>query len=158
MKKFSAHIDIIGINPFVFLPDKVLTFICKQAGREKGPIRVRGTINGQPYRQSLVRFQGAWRLYINGVMLKNSPKRIGEKIQVTIEFDPEERTTPPHPRLIEALRQNKEATASWDKLTPSRQWEIIRYIGSLKTDPSIDRNITRAILHLTGKGRFVGRD
>jgi hypothetical protein len=157
MKKFSAHIDIIGINPFVPLPEKVLALICRQAGREKGPIRVRGTINKAPYRQTLVRYKGVWRLYINGVMLKNSPKRVGEKIVVEIEFDPEERKTEPHPRLMKALQQNPGAKVAWDKLTPSRRWEITRNIASLKTEESISRNIERAILHLTGKGRFVGR-
>jgi len=157
MKKFSAHIDIIGINPFVPLPDKVLAFICKQASREKSPIRVRGSINGEPYRQTLVRHKGVWRLYINGVMLRNSPKRIGEKIVVEIEFNPEERKEKPHPLLMKALRENKAAAATWEKLTPSRRWEITRYIGSLKTEVSINRNIDRAILHLTGRGKFVGR-
>jgi hypothetical protein len=158
MKKFSAHIDIIGINPFVLLPDKILASIFKQAGKDKGPIRVRGSVNGQPYRQTLVRHKGVWRLYINGVMLRNSPKRIGEKIVVEIEFNPEERKEELHPRLLKALHGNKVAATSWEKLTPSRRWEIIRYIGSLKTEESISRNIDRAMLHLTGKVKFVGRD
>jgi uncharacterized protein YdeI (YjbR/CyaY-like superfamily) len=63
----------------------------------------------------------------------------------------------PHPKLVEALRKNRTATEAWDKLTPSRRWEIVRYIGSLKTEESIDRNIARAIRHLNGKGGFVGR-
>jgi hypothetical protein len=61
VKKFSAHLDIIGINPFVLLPDKILAFIFKQAGRDKGPIRVRGSVNGEPYRQTLVRHKGVWQ-------------------------------------------------------------------------------------------------
>ncbi|HXB33802.1 MAG TPA: YdeI/OmpD-associated family protein [Puia sp.] len=157
MNKFSAHIEIIGINPFVHLPEKVLTFIFKEAGKDKGPIRVRGTINGDPYRQTLLRYKGAWRLYINGFMLKNSPKRIGEKIAVEIEFDPEDKKIEPHPKLVAALRKDKKAAAVWVKLTPSRRWEIVRYIGSLKTEESVDRNIVRAIEHLNGKAGFVGR-
>jgi uncharacterized protein YdeI (YjbR/CyaY-like superfamily) len=157
MKKFKAHIEIIGINPFVQLPEGVLDFIFTQAGKDKGPIRVRGTINGDAYRQTLLRYKGAWRLYVNGFMLKNSPKRIGEKIVVEIEFDPEDKKIEPHPKLVEALGKNKKAKAAWDKLTPSRRWEIVRYIGSLKTEESIDRNIVRAIQHLNGKAGFVGR-
>lgn len=87
MRRFSANIGIIGINPFVELPEKVLAAVLKAAGKDKGPIRVRGTINGDPYRQTLLRYKGEWRLYINGFMLKNSPRRIGEKIVVEIEFD-----------------------------------------------------------------------
>jgi hypothetical protein len=157
MKRFSTNLEIIGANPFVHLPEKVLAFVFKQAGKEKGPIRVRGTINGDPYRQTLLRYKGAWRLYINGFMLKNSPKRIGEKIVVEIEFDPEDQKIEPHPKLVEALRKDKSAAAVLDKLTPSRRWEIVRYIGSLKTEESVDRNIIRAIQHLNGKAGFVGR-
>jgi hypothetical protein len=141
----------------VSLPEGVLAFVCKQAGKEKGPIRVRGTINGDPCRQTLLRYKGAWRLYVNGFILKNSPKRIGEKIVVEIEFDPEDKRIEPHPKLVEALRKDKKAAAVWVKLTPSRRWEIVRYIGSLKTEESVDRNIARAILHLNGKAGFVGR-
>jgi hypothetical protein len=157
MKRFSAIIEIIGANPFVDPPEKVLGFIFKQAGKDKGPIRVRGTINGDSYRQTLLRYKGAWRLYVNGFMLKNSPKRIGERIVVEIEFDPEDRKVEPHPKLAEALRKNKTAAAAWVRLTPSRRWEIVRYIGSLKTEESIDRNIERAIRHLNGKEGFAGR-
>lgn len=157
MKKFSAVIEIIGANPFVFLPDRVLSAVLRDAGKDKGPIRVRGTVNGDPYRQTLLRYKGEWRLYINGFMLKNSPRRIGEKIVVEIEFDPEDKKVEPHPKLVEALRKDKKAAAVWDKLTPSRRWEIVRYIASLKTEESVDRNIVRAIQHLNGKAGFVGR-
>jgi hypothetical protein len=157
MRKFSALIEIIGANPFVFLPDRILSAVLRQAGKDKGPIRVRGTINGDPYRQTLLRYKGEWRLYINGFMLKNSPRRIGEKIVVEIEFDPEDKKVEPHPKLVEALRKNRSAAEAWDKLTPSRRWEIVRYIGSLKTEESVDRNIVRAIRHLNGKEGFVGR-
>jgi uncharacterized protein YdeI (YjbR/CyaY-like superfamily) len=157
MKRFATNIEIIGANPFVHVPEKVLAFLFKQAGKDKGPIRVRGTINRDPYRQTLLRYKGAWRLYVNGFMLKNSPKRIGERIVVEIEFDPEDKKVEPHPKLAEALRKNKAAAAAWVRLTPSRRWEIVRYIGSLKTEESIDRNIERAIRHLNGKEGFVGR-
>jgi hypothetical protein len=157
VKRFSAHIEIIGINPFVFVPEKVLAALFKQAGRDKGPIRVRGTVNGDGYRQTLVRYLGAWRLYINTVMLKDSPKRIGEKIVVTIEFDPEERVMPMHPKLERALGRNKKAAEVFRGLTPSRRSEIMRYIAALKTEESVDRNLERMIRHLLGGEGFVGR-
>lgn len=157
MKRFDAYIDIIGINPFVPLPEKVLAWVCLGAGKEKGPIRVRGTINDRPFRQTLVRYQGAWRLYINGTMLKDSPRRIGEKIRVAIEFDPEEKVVPMHPVLERALRENKKAAGAFSELTPSRRLEIVRYIAALKTEESVARNVGRAIRHLTGEEIFVGR-
>ena len=35
MKRFSAIIEIIGINPFVHLPEKVLAAICQWVYAEK---------------------------------------------------------------------------------------------------------------------------
>lgn len=158
MQRFKAEIQIIGINPYVLLPDEVLTAIFRQAGKDKGPIQVRGTINGNPYTQTLVKYSGMWRLYINLTMLRNSPKRIGEVIEVTVEFDPEQRVIPPHPKLISALNEDHEAKRVFDSLRPSLQLEIVRYISRLKSEESVDRNVVRAIDFLLGRGRFVGRD
>ena len=154
---FSAKLDIIGINPFVFLPLQVLSDILKQAGKEKGNIRVRGTVNGKEYRQTLVRYQKEWRLYINQTMLKNSPKHIGETIIITIQLDGEDRTISPHPKFTLSLQENKEASLVFKSLRPSLQHEIIRYISRLKSEESIDKNIERAVNFLLGKCSFVGR-
>lgn len=158
MDQFNAEIQLIGINPFVLVPDRILANVFRQAGKDKGAIPIRGTVNGIPYQQTLVKYSGAWRLYINTIMLKNSPKRIGEKIELDIEFDPSDRTIQPHPKLLKALIKNKPAKIIFDKLRPSLQHEIVRYIAHLKTEESIDRNIDRAINFLLGNGRFVGRD
>lgn len=158
MQHFNAQIQIIGINPYVLLPDEVLTEIFIQAKKDKGPIPVKGFINGDPFLQRLVKLKGIWRLYINTSMLKNSPKRVGETIAVEIEFDPEERVIMHHPKFVAALNHNKEAKTVFDKLTPSLQLEIVRYISRLKTEESVQRNIVKAIDFLLGKGRFIGRD
>jgi hypothetical protein len=158
MHKFKAEIEIIGINPFVFVPEKILVEIFKQAGKDKGKIPIRGTVNNLPYKQTLIKYSGDWRLYINTLMLKNSPKRIGETIELTIEFDPSDRTIQPHPRFVKALNKNKQAKAVFNNLRPSTRLEIVRYISNLKTEESIDRNVIKAIDFLLGKGRFVGRE
>ncbi|MES2517170.1 MAG: YdeI/OmpD-associated family protein [Bacteroidota bacterium] len=158
MHIFKANIDIIGINPFVFVPENILIDIFKQAGKDKGKIPIRGTINEFPYQQTLVKYSGDWRFYINTFMLKNSPKRIGETIELTIEFDPSDRTIEPHPKLAKALDEDNQAKTVFNSLRPSLQLEIVRYIAKLKSEESIDKNITKAIDFLLGNGRFVGRD
>jgi hypothetical protein len=158
MLSFKAKIEIIGINPFVFVPENILDKIFKQSGRNKGNIPVCGKINGKNFTQTLLRYKGEWRLYINTVMLPESPKRIDEIITVTIQFDPKERTITPHPKLVKAFKANRIAKKIFDNLIPSRKKEIVRYISSLKTDKSIEANIEKAISHLLGKGNFVGRD
>lgn len=158
MNTFNARLEIIGINPFVFVPEPILAILFKKAGKDKGKIPVKGTVNQLPYKQTLVKYSGEWRLYINTLMLKNSPKRIGEEIALSVEFDPSDRTIKPHPKLLKALEENKKAKLIFESLRPSLQHEIVRYIANLKTDESINKNIVRAIAFLLGKCRFVGRD
>ncbi len=156
--EFAAAIEIVGINPFVSVPENILASIFQQCGKTKGPIPVQGTVNTKPYRQTLVKYKGAWRLYINTSMLKNSPKRIGETIRLTIAFDPEPRIITPHPKWVCALEANPAAKTVFDSLPPYRKTEIIRYIASLKNEESVDRNIERAIGFLLGQEKFAGRD
>jgi len=142
----------------VFLPSRVLAGIFQQAGKERGPIPVCGAIEGHPFIQTLVKYNGHWRLYVNTPMLKGSKVKIGDTVRLDIEFDPKSRTIPIHPKLQEALKKNMQAMKVFKSLSPSRQKEIIRYIGCLKTEVSVERNVKRAIGFLTGKTRFVGRD
>jgi len=156
--KFKSVIEIIGINPYVQVPQQILKQIFKDAAKDKGPIPVCGSVNEKSFQQTLVRYQGDWRLYINTFMLTNSPQRIGEKITITLAFDPSDRTIKPHPKLVKALKENLSAKKVFDQLIPSRQKEIVRYIGNLKSEISIEKNITKVINHLMGKEKFAGRD
>jgi hypothetical protein len=158
MHTFSAKIEIIGVNPFVFVPAKILQQIFNLAGKTKGHIPIKGTINRKEYKQTLVKYQGEWRLYVNTTMLKDSPKRIGEAITLTVQFDPESREVVPHTNFVQALAKNKAAKVVFEQLSPSRQLEIVRYISKLKTEEARAKNIQRAIDFLLGKERFIGRD
>ena len=158
MHFFKAELQIIDGNPFVFVPEEILTAVFVEAEKTKGPIPIRGTLNDKPYRQTLVKFRGEWRLYINMKMLPNSPRRIGEVISLSIEYDPGDRTIEAHPNLVSALEENEEAKRVFESLPASRRKEIVRYISQLKKEESIDKNIKRAIRFLLGKERFVGRD
>lgn len=156
--RFRATLDIIGINPFVSVPDRILRGLFKAAGKDKGVIPIKGTVNDRPLQQSLVRYRGAWRLYINTIMLDRSPNRIGEIISISIAFDPADRTVPLHHALKKALVKNKKAKRVFESKPPSFQKEINRYLHSLKSEESVTRNVERAIRFLTGNGNFVGRD
>ncbi len=156
--KFRATLEIIGINPFVFVPETILNNIFTQAGKNKGYIPVCGKVNDLEYQQTLLKYKGAWRLYINLEMLLNSPRRIGETITVTIEFDTKDRTIPMHPILAQALDENKNAKAMFYNLTPSVQKEIIRSISYLKKEESVKKNVALAIGFLKGENKFLGRN
>lgn len=149
-KAFSARIGIIGINPFVYVPEPVLRGLFAQAQRERGPIPVCGTIDGHPYRQTLVKYAGHWRFYVNGPMLAAAKKTVGDMVMLTIRLDPRDRTVPLPPKFAAALRRHAEARRAFAQLSPSRQKEIARYLAALKTEAALERNIVRTIAFLSG--------
>lgn len=158
MYEFTAKINIIGINPYVLVPENILEKIFIDAGKAKGAIPIKGLVSNMPYTQTLIKYKSAWRLYINTKMVKNSPKRIGEIIELTIAFDEANRNITPHPKLTKALNENEKAKVIFDELPPYLKKEIVRYISFLKTEKSIDENVIKAVNFLLGKQRFIGRD
>ena len=151
MESFTAKILIIGINPYVGIPEDVLDALFKQAGKTTGPIPIRGWLNGKEFLQTLVKYQGIWRLYLYTPMRRDAAIDVGDNAIIEIEFDPEPRIVPMHPTFGRALSKNKEAKAAFEKLPPSRQKEILRYLNSMKTDESLVRNIEKVIQYLLGK-------
>lgn len=156
--KFSAKIEIIGVNPFVYLPNRVLKFVFEQAKKDKGKIPVRIKIDGHEFIQTLIKYSGHWRLYLNTPMRQAAKKDVGDTAKFEIAYDSVKRVIPPHPKLTKALKENPNAKKIFDRLSPSLKLEIVRYISFLKTEESINRNVTRAIRFLLGKERFIGRD
>lgn len=155
---FSAEVFLIGINPYVVPSVTILSRLFKQAGRDKSPIPVRGTLDGHDFMQTLVKYAGEWRLYLNGPMRKAARKDVGDTVRVRIAFDPVERAIPMHPALAAALKEDPEARKVLDSLPPSRRKEVVRYIGHLKSEEAVRRNVEKAIAFLLGRQRFVGRD
>ncbi len=155
--EFTASITIIGVNPHVLPPEPVLQGLFAQAARNKGPIPVHGSIDGHTFIQTLVKYAGAWRLYLNGHMLKAAKKGVGDTVRIRIAFDPRDRSAPMPPALEAALNGNKRARAVFGSLPPSRRKEIMRYIGNLKSEEAIARNVARAIGFLEGREQFAGR-
>lgn len=157
---FKDTIKIIVGNPYVTPPEQILEKIFSRAGKNKGPIPVKGKLDGAQFKQTLVKYMGAWRLYINGIMLKSAGiklrdgeihKVVGTKVAIEIQYDSASRQIPLHTKLAAALSKDKAAKKAYDVLAPYRKHEINRYLGFLKTENSIDKNISRIIKHLKGE-------
>jgi Bacteriocin-protection, YdeI or OmpD-Associated/Domain of unknown function (DUF1905) len=148
--KFTSVIYKLGINPVVDPPEGVLRTIFEQAGRSKGPIPVRGKLNKAEFDQTLVKYKEAWRLYINGEMLKQSGLKVGDIAEIEIEFDPLPREVAMPAKLKNALARDSKAKKAFGLLSPSRQKEIFRYINSLRTDESIARNVEKILRQMKG--------
>lgn len=157
MIKFLGKVEIIGVNPYVIPPEKVLLKLFKEAGREKGPIPVKGKINGKDFIQTIVKYQNAWRLYLNTPMRKTTGIVVGDVADFSIEFDNSSREIPIHPKFKEALKKNEKAKIAFSKYAPSHQKEINRYLNNIKTESILIKNIDRVVRHLSGEKveRFV---
>lgn len=158
MHRFSAVIKIIGVNPYVHVPEDVLKAVYKQAGKDRGKIPVQITIDGHAFPQTLIKYSGDWRLYLNTPMRKAAGKEVGDTAIFEIAYDAVSREIPMHPKFKTALTKNKEAETVFEGLRPSLKQEIVRYLSHLKTEESLERNLVRAINFLLGKERFIGRD
>ncbi len=154
MKSFSAKIQIIGVNPYVLLPSSLLKYIFQKAGKDKGAIPIKIRVEKQDFIQNLVKYSGKWRLYLNTPMRKIAGKDVGDKIDLKIDFDAKPRIIPMHPKLKVAFKEYTIAKTAFEKLSPSRQKEILRYINFLKSEESVDKNIQKIIAFLTEAGNL----
>jgi hypothetical protein len=160
---FLASIKIIGINPFVYVSAARAKAI-KPDWRKPLPVlvRVNGAPKAKPWRINMMPIgKGDFYLHLHGDVRRASRTKVGDKVQVSVEFDAAYRNGPMHPMpswFRMPLSQNAQAKKSWDALIPSRKKEILRYLTQVKSPEARARNIARAVQVLSGKGgRFMGR-
>jgi len=151
MPRFRAVIALLGINPYVAVPVPHLNALFRTAGRSTSPIPISVGISGATFRQNLVKYQGAWRLYLNTPMRKAAQKDVGDRVTLTVEFDPEPRVEPMPPEFEAALAEHRAAKAAFAGLAPSRKKEILRYLNQAKTDATRHRNVVKVIRFLLGE-------
>lgn len=163
---FSQKISIINGNPYVRPPDEILQRIFTQANKSTSPIPIKGKIQGAPFEQTLVRYVGDWRLYINIIMAKRARipfkksiiEIVGTVVACEIAFNPKPISYKMVSFLKEALEQNSLAKNNWNRLIPSRKKEILRYFSLLQSPQAKQRNLEKVIDVLSGKeGRFMAR-
>ncbi len=151
MNSFSAMIEIIDINPYVEVPQGILHSLQIHAQKEKGPIPVKGTLQGKSYIQTVVKFRGLWRLYLNAPMLKTALVEVGDEVTIEIEYDSEPRTVIPPKQFTDLLLQNKKAKETFYSLPPYKQKEFARYLNNLKSEEAVNRNIEKIMKFLHGE-------
>ncbi|HEY2178711.1 MAG TPA: DUF924 family protein [Caulobacteraceae bacterium] len=160
--RFSATIDIRGINPFVRVTADQAARL-KKGWRKPLPVRLR--VNGKPdapWRTNLMPVgDGGFTLYLPGAVRKASKTQVGDAVVVELEFDEAYRggpAAPPPPWFANALGANAAAAKAWEDLIPSRRKEILRYLANLKSDGAKARHVARAVEVLSGRpGRFMAR-
>lgn len=112
-------------------------------------VKVKATIDGEPYRGSLVRMGGACHLL--GV-LKEIREKIGkgpgDQVLVTVEEDTEPRLIDVPSDLQEALASSPAAEACFQRLSYTHQREYLRWIEGAKREQTRRSRIARAVAML----------
>lgn len=155
-KRFSAVIVLVrnaapkAINPCVVVPAAVVAALRAESGRNQA-LPVRGTLEGKPFKANVVRYLGAWRLYLNGVMRMSAGVDAGDRVSVVLRHDPVPRREKMPAAFAAALAREARARAAFQALAPSRRKELLRYLNNLKRDESLKRNISKMLRYLKGQ-------
>jgi bifunctional DNA-binding transcriptional regulator/antitoxin component of YhaV-PrlF toxin-antitoxin module len=143
--RFRAVIEEAGGGgAFVTVP-----FDVEQAfGSKRVPVCA--TIDGEPYRGTLVRMGGDCHMLI---VLKEIRQRIGkqpgDEVEVMVQVDREPRVVEVPAELRVALRSNPQAQSFFDALAFTHQREYVRWIAEAKREQTRAARITRTVEMLT---------
>lgn len=98
----------------------------------RGRIPVKGTINGHPYRSSLMDMGDGHMMVVNAEMRAASRCKAGDTVEVVMWLDEEERTVQVPAYLKEIIEGDPEAARFWTKLSFTHRKEYVREIEGAK--------------------------
>ena len=142
MIRFRTRIEPVkGGGHYVIVPDD----LAQKAGLEYRA-RVRGTLEGKPYRSSLMKYSGKYHMGVHKATLAAAGVEAGDTVAIEIELDDEalpEDTVPPE--LAAALAKSARKQAAWDKLAPSHRREHVKAINEAKRPETRKARIARTL-------------
>ena len=142
-KKFKAKAEPAGPNgAWCFL---AIPFDVAEVWGTRGRVRVKGTINGFPFRTNIQPMEGRHLLTFNKQLQAGAKAKPGDMVAVVMERDTEEWTIEPPAELAAAFRQSKAAKALWDKLAYTHRKEFSQWIGGAKQEATQERRAAKAV-------------
>jgi len=147
--RFRANIYKLGINFCADVPGNITDNLKK----DKGYIRVKGTVNGFAFTKSLVPVKhGPYRLFVNMITLKGAHANVGDEANFVIEQDkPKRRQEYPMTSDLKVALQKNHLTKQFEGLTIARKRDVLKYLNQVKTQETIDRNVNKVIKQLQQK-------
>ena len=141
--KFTATIQASEVGTggaYVLFP-----FDVEKLFGTKGRVAITSTIDGEPYRGSLVKYGHPQHMFpvLKGIREKLG-KKIGDTIEVVIQMDTEERDIETPADLRKALKENK-LDKAFDKLAYTHRKEYVKWIEGAKKAETRENRIVKAI-------------
>ena len=123
---------------------------------QKARVPVRGTINGFPYRSSLMPMDGCYAMVVNKTLRVRAKCKAGDEVNVVMERDTEERTVEAHPELKKELAKSKKALERWEKLSFTHKKEMARSIVEAKQEETKKRRLEKVMDVLKSGKKWTG--
>ncbi len=131
----------VGTWTYLIIPTEVSVSL-----GAKGQVRVKGTINGHPYRSTALPMGDGSHYLVVGKDIRDQIKVTqGDKVLVTLELDAEERQVEVPPDLERALDNDLAAKAGYDKLAYSHKKAYVDWITSAKQADTRQRRIEKSL-------------
>lgn len=131
-----SDMDAAGIKP---------PFDVVEVFQRRGRVPVKGTINGFPYRSSLMNMGDGHMMAVNAQMREGAHCQAGDTIDVVMELDEDERRVEVPAYLKKVIAADSAAKISWEKLSFTHQKEYVREIEGAKKPETRERRIASMI-------------
>jgi len=119
-------------------------------------VPVRGTINGFPFRSSLMPMGGCHGMAVNIAMRDGAKAKAGDVVDVVIERDEEPRTVEAPPELEKELTKSKIARERWEKLAFTHKKEMAISIRDAKQEETKKRRLAKVMHVLKTGAKWTG--
>ena len=136
--------QVAGLKPPF---DVVTTF-----GR-KGRVPVKGTINGFPFRSSLMNMGEGHMMAVNAQMRAGAKCKAGDSVSVVMELDEDKRTVEVPAYLKKIIAGDPGAKEQWQKLSFTHQKEYVRAIEEAKRPETREKRVAEMMQALREKRR-----
>ena len=119
-------------------------------------VPVRGTINGFPFRSSLMPMGGCHMMPVNKTLRDGAGVKPGVTVEIVVERDDQERTVEAPAVLKKGLAKNKAAKANWGKLAFTCKKEMAVWIAGAKREETRERRLAKVMQVLEAGTKWTG--
>lgn len=109
--------------------------------QRKGRIPVKGTINGFPFRSSLMNMGDGHMMAVNAQLRAGGKCKAGDTVEVVLELDEEKRVAEVPAYLKKIINSDPKAKEFWGKLSFTHQKEYVREIDGAKRAETREKRI-----------------
>jgi hypothetical protein len=103
------------------------------------------SVNGYSWRTSVARMRGEFLVGLNRAVRREAGVEAGDTVDVELALDTAPREVEVPEALSNALAQDSEARAAFDRLAYTHRKEYARWIDEAKRDETRERRVTQAL-------------